>query len=453
MFEERARPGEPQSGAGDLFATCHAWAEAFGERSFELRADLDEAEVRIALQTSVGVAVRSWTPDADRFASATVSPTEPVGAVAERLLLDTGETRLAQQIGMAAALPAERLTEIDSEGIIRAIHDTLRGFQEGARHGGAGRCSAVIRLRLRDYRVATTEDADFTGSGLHIHVFGEAYHGQAMGASGLALSDLAELTGTAGHNLGHRTAAQAVRLSRADRPASSQCSAVFTPIAAGVLVHEVVGHSLEADAATAGSALWRRRQQRIGPDTLHIYDDGRQPDASEAVTADEEGTPLERAHLVTGGMVVGFATDRAAARRLGLPRSSGHGRRGAFAHRPTARVRHTVVTDGADAPAEVIADTRDGILIEAVQTGEANIRDGRFTIRVREGRPIRGGQLGPTMTDFTVTGTLEDFAALDALGNDGARSHALCGRGSHWMPISGVTPTLRLPRVDLHGAV
>jgi hypothetical protein len=53
---------------------------------------------------------------------------------------------------------------------------------------------------------------------------------------------------------------------------------------------------------------------------------------------------------------------------------------------------------------------------------------------------------------FTVTGTLADFGRLDALGTDGTAHRLLCGRGTQWLPVSGVAPTMRLPLVDVVGA-
>lgn len=388
------------------------WAETFRERSLEIRADLADREIRVRVRTSAGIAVRRMWPDRDHFDTATTAPD-----------------------GEADAGPA-----------VLAAHHALRGVRDG------GGTRAVVRLRTRDYHVSNSDGVDSAASGSHIHLVVETAPGGAV----LALTDLADLTEAAGFDAGTRAAEQARRLDRsAVRPESTRCAAVFSPTAAGVLVHEMVGHSLEADAI--GAALWAARGNRFGPASLSIWDDGRssregRAAAWETVAADEEGTPLTSTPLVTAGIVVGRVTDRAAARRLGLPHSSGHGRRGGYAHRPAARVRHTVVGDGTDSADSLIGATGDGVLIESVDSGEASVRDGRFTLRIREGRRIRGGRLAETLTGFSVTGTLADFGRLDGLGSDGTGHRLLCGRGTHWLAVSGVAPTIRLPLVDVIGA-
>lgn len=437
-----ARP--PAGDTGDRIG----WAEVFTERSLEIRGDLEDHEIRLMVRTASGIAVRGSIPGADHFAAATVPPDESARPVARRLL---GQARLGDagtDLADLARFPAGQA--LDPHDAVVAVHEALRGIDEGVRDAGADASRAVVRLRLRHYRVACTDGVDVTESGLHIHLVTEAFDGASAGGAGAALTDLADLE-RAGHGLGCRAGYQARRLARAVRPESRRCAVVFAPVAAGVLVHEVVGHSLEADAVAAGSALWRTRDTAFGPPELSIWDDGRSAGAWEAVAADEEGTPLEQTKLVVGGVVSGLATDRTAAVRLGLPRSSGHARRGGFAHRPAARVRHTIVGNGTDSVASLIAGTGDGVWIEAVESGEANVRDGRFTIRVTEGRRIRNGRLGETLAAFTVTGTLADFGRLDGLGDDGTSHHALCGRGTHWLPVSGVTPTIRLPLADVHG--
>lgn len=437
--------------------TEQEWTEAFSERSLEVRADLTEhGEVRIVLQDTCGLAVRSWSPGGERFASATVSPAGDPAAEVRSLLDWTSDRATGTGLAACARLAAPALSDVDPEAVVRGVHEVLAGYRAGVAEGGAARGRAVVRLRLRRYHVAGAgmlagpAAEPTTGSGGHIHMFGDAFQGLATGGSGLACSGLAELSHATGHRLGRRVAEQAVRLAGARAAQTGAASAVFGPVAAGVLVHEVIGHALEAGAALAGSALWRLRGERFGHPELEVHDDGREAEAWERLSADEEGTPLGHARLITGGRVVGMVTDRMSAQRLELDRSSGHGRRGGFAHRPSARVRHTVVTGGRDDPAGIIADTRAGVLVESVDTGEADVRDGRFTIRVREGRQISDGRLGPLLAGFTVTGSLADFGRLDAIGGDGTPYHTLCGMGSHWLPVSGVTPTLRLPRVEVH---
>ena len=428
------------------------WSEIFVETALELRADLIDGAPRVFLQEALGVAIRRRSDGSDLFASATIG----TGDELDRLV--------AQLAGSGTADPDSPLPshivppswpEFDPsrlDGLVAGIDAVAAGFHAGLGDGGADGGRATVRVRDRRYAVLNSDGEGCDESALQVHLVAAASAGNATGHSGLARTAVCDLTTAAGHELGMQAALQASRLREAHRPTSGPRGVVFGPKPAGMLVHEVIGHGLESDAVMTRSALWNTRGSAFGPPGLQVVDDGRRPDAWERVAADEEATPLTETVLVADGHVVGALTDKVRARALGLP-ASGHGRRGGFANAPLPRVRPTVVAAGRDEPDAIVGDTGDGILVHAVDSGEATVRDGRFTIKVLEAQEITGGRLGRRLTDFTITGDLDAFQRVDGIGHDVTPYHALCGRGMNWLPISGEAPTLRLMDVMIHGRV
>ncbi|MFC7817164.1 TldD/PmbA family protein [Streptomyces sp. NPDC057367] len=414
--------------------------EVFVESTMSLRADITNDAQRLLMQESAGAALRTFLQGERRFSCAGAGSDNELGSAAARF----AEADASGATGRRAS--PDRLVDI-----ISGITAVTRGFREGVRGYGADRGRGVVRIRSRRYAVSDSDGRLCREESLHVHCVASAVSEGVSGTAGHAASALSDLTEGTGFDLGRNAAEQAARLASARQPESGVRAVVFSPKPAGILVHEVIGHALEGDAALAGSALWGLRGRRFSHEHLTVFDDGRSPDAWERVLADEEGTPLVEAGLVVHGEVAGPVTDLATARRLGAP-PTGHGRRGGYGQPPAPRVRHTVVRPGTDTPDAIIADTADGVLVESLDSAEATVRDGRFTLKVAEAREIRGGVLGARLTGFSVTGDLTDFGLLDGIGRDTTRYSALCGRGTNWLPISGVAPTLRLPQVMVHKA-
>ena len=438
----------------DLLRRGAHWGEAFWEDSAAVDAEIVDDVVEVRSRDARGIAVRGLDPTTDRFGvRATGSLTG-----ARRIIADLfGDECRAEVVGQgrdAGAGSLELSADRHAVGVsdlVRRIPDVLAGVNAGILDAGAERGRGLIRLRQRRYIVLNSDGCRARAEVRYAHVRARAYAGAHVGYHGVAHTGF-DLNAGDGWEVGHRAAMQAVRLQTASVPKSGPTAVVFGPVAAGVLVHETIGHALEADNALAGSALWAARGRQVTHVGFTVTEDGRAESAWERVVFDEEGAPLAAAPLLVGGVVVGVVSDLESARRLGADASTGNARRGSFVHRPAPRTRHTVLAPGDDDTGAIIGDTADGILVESIDIGQADTRSGRFTMRAREAREIRHGVAGRLLSGFTVAGDLSDFARLDAIGNDSHPVHALCGRDGHWLPISGVANTLRLPGLTVHGS-
>ncbi|MGH8795198.1 MAG: TldD/PmbA family protein [Stackebrandtia sp.] len=425
--------------------------DVYWERSFELRAESKNSQTRFLHHESNGVAVRTRRDSQDLFQAFTFEPgnLSPLTPVVDadpqvRDLIDGGRDRI-QWLSSAEPMTVDRLAAVRGAG------EVLAGFDDaicGSPVDG-GRCT--VRIQSRQFAVSCSDGRVDDDQCLTIHVTARAYSGAVRGFASAASASLADLTAETGRRIALTAADQAAQLRQARPPRSGPRTVIFAPRAAGVLIHEVIGHALEADAAIRGSALWRDRGNRFTHPELAIADDAHAAGAWSVARIDEEGVPLRRTPLVESGAAIGLVTDCLGAERLEHSGSTGHGRRGSHRRPPESRLRHTAVEAGEDDLDAMIADAADGLLVERVDSGEARVDDGEFIMRVAKARDVTRGVLGDHRGAFTVYGNLSDFANLDAIGTRSEPHHSMCGRGGTWLPVSGSTPALRLPRLAVHG--
>jgi TldD protein len=421
-----------------------AWREVFLEAGARFEARLERGVRTAGFHPGDGVALRERRPDGTTFAH-----TNALSAAAvDRLVADFGPEPAA---GRDAAEPPVEATPGPAER--RATRDEADRLADAVERAAAESGAAEVRLRFsrqwRVMRVASSDGLTGTSASVHTLVRVDLRHGDGAGWARRALGPAEPvLPADAGPRLVAAAIADADGAGPAAAPPSGAYPVVFAPSEAGLLVHEAIGHPLEADTALAGSALWGRRDRRFAGAPLDVAEDPSSAEAWVPAVVDEEGSPCRPVRLVAGGIVCDVVSDRETAAALGRP-PTGHARRGAYSSPPMPRVRHTVVAAGADG--DLVAGTGDGILVERISAADADPVRGTFTVRVERGRHLRAGRPAAPLADFTVRGDLDDFASLDGIGGSCEVGQAICGRAGHWLPISYVSPALRFGRLAVFG--
>lgn len=217
--------------------------------------------------------------------------------------------------------------------------------------------------------------------------------------------------------------------------------------AAGVLLHEAVGHALEADVLARGSSfLAGRMGEPVATEALTVIDDPTLAGLAGSHGSDDEGAPGRSAPLIERGILRGVMTD---ALRAGFQdeRVTGHGRRATFRDSVLPRMTNTLVMPGPWDPAELVATTHDGLLVTRLERASADPLRGRFQVRVTEGWRIEDGRLTSPVSETLLVGTSDDLLRHVAIGedmswDDGAGT---CGREGQWVPVAVGNPTLRVP--------
>jgi len=230
---------------------------------------------------------------------------------------------------------------------------------------------------------------------------------------------------------------------------------VLAAEAGGTLIHEAVGHSLEADHILDGSSP--HFAQKIGKvvagEKLSVLDDPTRPGQRGSFVFDDEGTPAERTVLIENGVLRTYLYDRLSANRGGGLRSNGHGRRESFAHRPIPRMSNTFIAPGPDDPDLILRDLKRGLYVTRLGGGQVNTATGDFVFEVEEGYWVENGVIRHPVRAANLLGNgPEVLKTIDRVGWDLGWSVGTCGKEGQNVPVSDGIPTVRIPRVVVGGA-
>ncbi|MFA5976130.1 MAG: TldD/PmbA family protein [Elusimicrobiota bacterium] len=225
--------------------------------------------------------------------------------------------------------------------------------------------------------------------------------------------------------------------------------------AGGTLIHEAIGHPLEADAVQKGvSPVYQGAIGKIvGNEKVSVLEDPTMPGQRGYYAFDDEGTPAQRVVLIDHGVLKTYLYDRQTARKDGV-RSNGHGRRESFRHRPIPRMANTFVAPGPDDPQAILHSIPNGLLVTRMGGGQVEPATGDFVFEVEEGFLIKDGQVGSLIRSANLLGNGPDvLKAIDLVGSDMGWSVGTCGKDGQGAPVSDGLPTLRIPRGVVVGGV
>ena len=227
---------------------------------------------------------------------------------------------------------------------------------------------------------------------------------------------------------------------------------VLSSSAGGTMVHEAVGHGLEADLATDGLSIYEGRiGETIASPLVTVYDDATLAGKRGSFHFDDEGTPAERTTLIQAGVLRGYLRDRLSAMRAGL-RSTGNGRRESYRFRPIVRMTNTMIAPGPHDPAEILRTTERGLFVRQMGGGEVETVSGNFVFEVTEGYLIEHGAVGQPVRGATLTGNgPEVLASIDRVGRDLGFGIGTCGKDGQSVPVADAQPTIRIPELTVGG--
>ncbi|MBI5209263.1 MAG: TldD/PmbA family protein [Elusimicrobia bacterium] len=251
-----------------------------------------------------------------------------------------------------------------------------------------------------------------------------------------------------------RTAAQrAVDKLDAPKAKAGEMPVVIASCAGGTLIHEAIGHSLEADHIQEGTspAYKGKLGATVAPETVTIIDDPTMPFFRGSFAYDDEGIETRPTALVKNGVLRDYLYDRSTAMRERRP-SNGHGRRESFYSRPIPRMSNLYIAPGPDDPAEILRSLKSGIYVTRMGGGQVNTTTGEFVFEVDEGYWVKDGAVKHLVRDANLLGVgPEVLKSIDRLGSDLGWGIGTCGKDGQSVPVTDGQPTLRIPRLLIGG--
>ena len=205
----------------------------------------------------------------------------------------------------------------------------------------------------------------------------------------------------------------------AKRPKGGQMPVVMGAGASGILLHEAMGHSFEADFNRKGQSIFSGRTgEKICDSSISIVDDGTIAGNRGACNFDDEGIPGQKTYMVKDGILNSYLHDRISAKWFGVS-PTGNGRRESFRFNPIPRMRATYMENGKASRDDIISSVKKGIYVDEFSNGQVKIGEGDFTFYVKSGRLIENGRLTAPVKDINIIGNgPQALADIIAVGND-----------------------------------
>ena len=247
---------------------------------------------------------------------------------------------------------------------------------------------------------------------------------------------------------------QALTLIDAREAPAGQMEVVLAPGDSGILLHEAVGHGLEADFNRKGTSNYTGQVGKsVASELCTVVDDPSIVQGRGSINVDDEGNSPQNNVLIENGKLSGYMHDRISAAHYKL-RATGNGRRQDFSSVPLPRMTNTILTAGPHDPEEIISSVRRGVYAKKFGGGQVDISNGDFVFSLTESYLIEDGKITSPLKGVNLIGNgPETLRQVSMLGHDVELSDGIwtCGKDGQSVPVGVGCPTMKLARITVGG--
>lgn len=228
-------------------------------------------------------------------------------------------------------------------------------------------------------------------------------------------------------------AEEAIAMLKAPQGEGGKKTVILSPAMVGLLSHEAIGHTVEADFVKSGSVAATKMNQTVASPLVTLCDSGHSEyntGAGGELPVDDEGVLCQKTPIIQNGKLVSYLHNRETAAEYGVA-PTGNARAWVFNDEPLIRMRNTYIEPGKDKLADMIAGIDEGYYIDGPGGGQADAT-GEFMFGASKVRTIKNGKIGDPVQELTVSGkAFEVLQSVDAVSEDfqwdlGA---GYCGKG------------------------
>jgi TldD protein len=244
-----------------------------------------------------------------------------------------------------------------------------------------------------------------------------------------------------------------VQLNAIEAPAG-ELTVVLGPGWPGILLHEAVGHGLEADFNRKGtSAFSGRVGQQVASPLCTVVDDGTIRNRRGSLNLDDEGSVTQRNVLIENGILRGYLQDKLSSRIMGS-QQTGSGRRESYAHIPMPRMTNTFLMPGESDPDDIIRSVSKGLYCANFGGGQVDITSGNFVFSASESYLIEDGHLTRPVRNATLIGNgPESLRHVSMVGSNLELDEGMgvCGKEGQSVPVGVGMPTIKIDKMTVGG--
>lgn len=238
----------------------------------------------------------------------------------------------------------------------------------------------------------------------------------------------------------------------ARRVAAGEMPVILASGASGIMLHEAIGHAMEADFNRQGESIYADMiGEKVAEQFVTVVDQASIPGERGALNYDDEGVKAGRTVMVEDGVLKSYLHDRISAKQYGLT-PTGSGRRESYKFTPMPRMSCTFMENGTHTREEIIEAVDRGIICETYTNGQVQIGAGDFTFHVKNGWLVEGGKVTAPVKDVKITGNGPELLKRITMVADDARLDTggwTCGKNGQSVPVSQGIPTVLVPSMSV----
>jgi TldD protein len=240
----------------------------------------------------------------------------------------------------------------------------------------------------------------------------------------------------------------------ARRPPAGEMPVILASGASGILLHEAIGHGMEADFNRKGTSIYSDMiGKKVAEPFVTVVDQADIPRERGALNYDDEGNRAGRTVLVKDGILQSYLHDEISAKQYGLA-PTGSGRRESYRYAPMPRMTCTFMEDGPHIREEIIEAVDRGIICETYTNGQVQIGAGDYTFYVKNGWLVEQGKVTAPIKDVNIIGNgPESLKRITMVANDARLDTGgwTCGKNGQSVPVSQGIPTVLVSNMTVGG--
>src|SRR5712671_6451648 len=441
------------------------FAEVYVERNTSTAAMLDEGSIKSAQSGSVtGVGVRAirgaqvgyaYSDDLDEPALLRTAQTAALIADGNREPGPVNMSRTALPTYYQVRTPLASVDVARKIELLEKADGAARAYDKRVKQVMGGYADQTREILVANTLGHLAEDRqDLCRLSVQCVAFGKKGERRTGFYGGGGRVDFRFFEDFSPQQVGREAARQAVAtLGAVPAPAGPQ-TVVLAPGWSGILLHEAVGHGLEADFIRKGTSLFAGKLgDKVGSELVTVIDDGTVAGGRGSLNVDDEGNPGERKVLIEKGVLKGYLYDHLNAKLTGQ-RSTGSGRRQSFRHAPMPRMTNTYLAPGDQTPEEILRGVRKGLYCRQFGGGQVDISNGNFVFEISEAYLIEEGEITRPVKGAMLIGVGPDaLKNVSAVGSDASLDPGMgtCGKDGQSVPVGVGLPTVRIDNVTVGG--
>jgi TldD protein len=200
---------------------------------------------------------------------------------------------------------------------------------------------------------------------------------------------------------------------------------------AGILAHEAIGHTTEADFVLGGSIAANFMDKHVASPLITLMDFANNAFGKTCpvpVYIDDEGTKAEDVIIIENGILKSYMHNKQTSVMFDT-KPTGNARASGFYDEPLIRMRNTAIIPGKARLNDMIASIDDGYYLMRHSNGLADSTS-EFTFGVTLGYKIKNGKISSAIKDTTISGIAFDvLRSVSMVSDDMAWTNGgMCGK-------------------------